>query len=191
LHSVRFTENPDKGPFPNTGVHVVEVNPVLVHRLKIASVWLRIEQDVRLGSGDASHTKALSTDEGQAFESSSGLYSGVMLFDAYVSPLLAAGTPGIWAVNVVRSFGSLIFDLGTFISGTEADAAEMLQLISTPRRKRRRSFPQAIRCGGRQRHPMGDRAPQPSLRGSERSLDLHGCLSWLSPGEAPRSPSHR
>jgi hypothetical protein len=42
----------------------------------MASVWLRIEQDVRLGGGDASHIKALSTNDEQAFESSSGLYSG-------------------------------------------------------------------------------------------------------------------
>jgi hypothetical protein len=132
LNSVRFTEDPERGPFPNAGVHVVEVNPALIHRLKIASVWLRIEQDVRLGSGDAAHIKALSTNDEQAFESSSGLYSGVMMFDAYLSPLLAAGTPGIWAVSVIRSFGSLIFDLGTFISGTDADATEMLHLISTP-----------------------------------------------------------
>lgn len=130
LNSVRFSEDPDHGPFPNTGVHVVEVDPALLHRLKIASVWLRIEQDARLGTGDASHIKRLAADAGQAFESSAGLYSGVTLFDVYLGPLLAAGTPGIWAINVVRSFGSLIFDLGTFISGTDGDAAEMLQLIS-------------------------------------------------------------
>jgi hypothetical protein len=132
LNSVRFTEDPNCGPFPNTGLHVIEVNPALHHRLKIASVWLRIEQDLRLGGGDVSHLKGLSTKAGQAFNSSAGLYSGVMMFDAYLSPLLAAGTPGIWAINVVRSFGSMIFDLGTFISGTEAEAAEMLHLILTP-----------------------------------------------------------
>lgn len=132
LKSVRFDEDPDHGPFPNTGVHVVDVNEALMHRLKIASVWLRMEQDARLGIGDAAHLQELAAGAGQAFESSSGLYSGVMLFDAYLGPLLAAGTPGIWAINVVRSFGSIIFDLGTFISGTEGDAVEMLHLISVP-----------------------------------------------------------
>lgn len=132
LRSVRFTGDLGSGPFTNAGVHLIEVNRALVHRLKIASVWLRIEQDARLGGGDVSHIKALNADDDNVFASSSGLYDGVMMFDAYISPLLAAGSPGVWAIDIVRSFGSLIFSLGTFISGTEGDAAEMLQLIRTP-----------------------------------------------------------
>jgi hypothetical protein len=170
LNSVRFTEDPDTGPFLNTGVHVVEVNPVLVHRLKVASVWLRIEQDLRLGGGDASHLTTLSTKDEQAFESSSGLYSGVMMFDAYVSPLLAAGTPGIWAVNVVRSFGSLIFDFGTFVSGTEGDASEMLHLISTPGANEVVHFPR-----------LSESAADSAIRWwTERLNLLFGVLSDLS-----------
>lgn len=130
LKSVRFTEEPAHGPFPNAGVHLVEVDPALIQRLKTASVWLRIEHDELLERGDLAHIKELSTDAGHAFESSAGLYDGVVLFDAYLGPLLAAGTPGVWAISVARSFGSIIFDLGTLISGSDGDAAEMLQLIS-------------------------------------------------------------
>lgn len=132
LDPVRSTEDPETGPFPNTGVHLIEVSPALVHRLKIPSVWLRIEQDARLGGGDVSHIKASNANDEHIFASSAGLYDGAMMFDAYIAPLLAAGTPAIWAINIVRSFGSLIFSLGTFISGTEGDAAEMLQLITIP-----------------------------------------------------------
>lgn len=132
LRSVRFTEDPESGPFSNVDVHVIETEPALLHRLKMASVWLRIEHDARLGGGDASHIKALNASGENVFASSSGLYDGVMFFDAYTAPLLAAGSPGVWAIHVVRSFGSLIFTLGTFISGTDGDAAELLQLITTP-----------------------------------------------------------
>ncbi|TNC44675.1 hypothetical protein FHE65_07830 [Mumia zhuanghuii] len=141
LNSVRFTEDPAAAPFPNAGLHVIEVDPALIHRLKLASIWLRIEQDVRLGGGDTSHLGELMSADEHIFDSSSGLYSGVMFFDAYTAPLLAAGTPGIWAVNVVRSFGSLVFDLGTFVSGTDGDAAELLQLVSVPGADEAVTFP--------------------------------------------------
>lgn len=132
LKSVRFEENPENGPFENVGLHAIDLSPVLGHRLKVPSVWLRIEQDALLGSGDAGHIGRMAADAGETFDSSSGLHSGGALFDAYLGPLLAAGTPGIWAVHVTRSFGSLLFDLGALISGTRDDAAEMLQLISVP-----------------------------------------------------------
>lgn len=77
-----------------------------------------------------SHIKGANANDDPVFASSAGLYDGITLFDAYLAPLLAAGTPAIWGVNVVRSFGSLVFSFGTFISGTEGDAAELLQLIS-------------------------------------------------------------
>jgi hypothetical protein len=141
LNSVRFTEDPEDGPFSNTGVHVIETNPALVHRLKMASVWLRIEHDARLGGGDTSHITALNASGENVFASSSGLYDGVMFFDAYIAPLLAAGSPGVWAIHIVRSFGSLIFTLGTFISGTEGDAAELLQLVTTPGASETVKFP--------------------------------------------------
>jgi hypothetical protein len=118
-------------PFEGAGLDVIEVDPVVLHRLKLASIWLRIEQDERLGKGDLTHLQDVQQHE-QAFGSSAGLYSGVYMFDAYIDPLLAALAPGIWGFQVVRTFGPLIFSLGRCVSGSQGDAAELLQLISTP-----------------------------------------------------------
>lgn len=118
-------------PFEGAALDIVEIDRVLLHRLKLASIWLRIEQDERLGKGDLTHLKEMHQQE-QAFGSSTGLYSGVYMFDAYVDPLLAALAPGVWGFAVVRTFGPLIFSFGRCVSGSQGDAAEMLQLVSTP-----------------------------------------------------------
>lgn len=132
LRSVSFTHDKSQTPFPNPGVQLVQTDPALLHRLKFPSILLRIEQDEDLNRGDPRHVRKLSRSAETTFDSSTHLYRGVMLFDAYLAPLLAAGTPGIWALNVTRSFGSMIFDLGTLISGSEGFATEMIQLISIP-----------------------------------------------------------
>ena len=131
LRQMPLEEEPDRHPFEGAGLDVVQVDRALLHRLKLASVWLRIEQDERLGSGDLSHLRDADSQE-QAFSSSTGLYSGVYLFDAYLDPLLAALAPGVWGFAVVRSFGQLIFSFGRCVSGSKGDAAELLQLISVP-----------------------------------------------------------
>jgi hypothetical protein len=131
LREIPVAEDPTSRPFENSSVHLLEVKPWLLHRLKIASVWLRLKQDVRMGRGDLSPVKEMSRAD-SAFSSSVGLYSGIFMFDAYLGPLLAAGTPGVWALTVTRTFGTLIFGLGSFVSGTTGDASEFLQLISIP-----------------------------------------------------------
>lgn len=118
-------------PFDGAGLNVIEVDPVLVHRLKLASIWLRIEQDERLGKGDLTHLKEVH-QQGQAFASSAGLYSGVYMLDAYVGPLLGALAPGVWGFHIVRTFGPMIFSFGRCVSGSQGDAAELLHLIATP-----------------------------------------------------------
>ena len=118
-------------PFSNAGLQILEVDRALVHRLKLASVWVRVRHDEKLGKGDLSHIRR-TEDQEQAFSSSSGLYDGVFTMDAYMAPLLAALTPRVWAFNVVRTFGMLIFDFGRSVSGSSGDAAELLQVISTP-----------------------------------------------------------
>lgn len=148
LNGVRFTEDPAEGPFANVGVHVVTTDPALVRRLRMASVWLRIEHDARLAGGDASHITALNARGDSVFASSFGLNDGVMLFDAYLAPLLAAGSPGVWAINVVRTFGSLIFTLGTFVSGADGDASELLQLVTTPGASEAVKMPQLSASAG-------------------------------------------
>ena len=74
LNEVRFSEDPTSGPFPNTGVYFVEVSTALLHRVRLASVWLRIEQDVRLGGGDMSHLKRTNGNDDPVFASSAGLF---------------------------------------------------------------------------------------------------------------------
>jgi hypothetical protein len=147
LREVRLIEDPSTAPFNNSAAHVLEIDPILLHRLKIASIWLRIEQDVRLGSGDLAHINNIA-EQGLVFSSSMGLYSGIYMFDAYMGPLMAAGSPGIWAFNVIRSFGSLVFTLGTFVSGTDEDASDFLQLISIPRPHAAVPFPKLSETAG-------------------------------------------
>lgn len=132
LNDIQLKEDPARGPFRHTGLDLVETNPALLHRLKLASVLLRIEQDPVLRSGDKEYLKRLGAKDGRLFCASAGLYDGVLMFDAYLAPLMAAGTPGIWGANVVRSFGCLVFSLGTFVSGTEGAAAELLHLVAIP-----------------------------------------------------------
>lgn len=131
LRGMPFDDNPKEHPFEGAALDVVEIDKALVHRLKLASVWLRIEQDERLGKGDVSHLND-SDAQGHAFGSSSGLYSGVFLLDAYIDPLLAALAPAVWGFSVIRSFGHLIFSFGRSVPGSRGDAAELLQLISVP-----------------------------------------------------------
>jgi hypothetical protein len=122
---------PGDHPFMHAGVQFAEVSSVLHHRLKLASVWLRIEHDPRLAAGDVTHL--LDTqDRETSFASSQGLYSGIYMLDAYISPLLACLTPGVWAIAVQRTFGSLLFSLGRPILGTSGDAVEPLQLVGVP-----------------------------------------------------------
>ncbi|OZB78387.1 MAG: hypothetical protein B7X41_20095 [Microbacterium sp. 14-71-5] len=131
LRGMPFEDSPNEHPFEGAALDVIEIDKALLHRLKLASVWLRIEQDERLGKGDVSHLND-SNAQGEAFGSSKGLYSGVFMLDAYIDPLLAALAPGVWGFSVVRSFGQLIFSFGRSVPGSRGDAAEILQLISVP-----------------------------------------------------------
>lgn len=170
LNAITFNDDPSSGPFRNTWVHLVETNPALHHRLKLASVWARMGQDQRLGGGDPSHLKRLATQQDGIFSSSAGLYDGVHTFDAYLSPLLAAGAPGIWGVSVLRSFGSLIFSLGTFVSGTDGEASELLQLVWTPGAKEATEF-----------RPLSASAADAALQWWTQQLNLlFGVLSDLA-----------
>jgi len=131
LRQMPLEGQPELHPFGGAGLDIVEVDQVLLHRLKLASVWLRIGQDEQLGKGDLSHLMGADAPE-RAFNSSTGLYSGVYMFDAYLDPLLGALAPGVWGFAVVRTFGQLIFSFGRCLSGTKGGAAELLQLISIP-----------------------------------------------------------
>jgi len=130
LQEITLAEDPAMRPFANSGLQLMEIDIALIHRLKVPSVWLRLEHDDRLNDGDSAHVRQVLNQDQAAFNSSGGLLSGVFMFDAYLSPLLAALTPGVWAVDVVRSFGNLVITFGNVVSGTAGGAAEMLQLIA-------------------------------------------------------------
>lgn len=169
LRGVTFNDDPTSGPFSNAGLHLIRTDPALVHRLKLASVWLRLEHDPTLKTGGAAYLKSIAASD-QLFESSAGLYDGVYLLDAYLGPLLAAGTPGVWAVSVPRTFGPLVFTLGALVSGTAGEATELLQLISVPGPSETVHFQQPPLTAGRA-----------ALRWwTERLNDLFSVLSDLS-----------
>lgn len=130
ITAATLVEEPDNHPFEAASVHFIEVSAALLHRLKLASVWLRIEHDPKLASGELSHMNQ--PEQNNLFGSSQGLSGGVYMLDAYLGPLLACLTPGVWAVQVQRTFGNILFSLGRTISGTAGDPVEPLQLISVP-----------------------------------------------------------
>lgn len=131
LRDMPSAENAEVHPFEDAGLDIVEVGRTLVQRLKLPSIWLRIEQDPRLQGGDTSHLLTVGESE-HAFGASFGLYTGIYMFDAYLAPLLGALSPGVWGVVVPKTLGLMVFSFGRCVAGTGNDAAEMLQLVSTP-----------------------------------------------------------
>ena len=156
---IELSEDPDVHPFKDGTVHLTEVSPALHHRMKLASVWLRIEHDPRLASGDLSDLGGKTEAEDAIFASAQGLYTGVYLLDAYLGPLLSCLSPFVWAIHVQRGIGNLIFTLGTAMSGTSDDAVEPLQLIAIPGAERR--------------------VQRPTLRAESQSAAIRCWIEWL------------
>jgi hypothetical protein len=129
LLQVGLIGNPDEKVFPNAGVHIVQRDPALIHRLKVASVWLRIMSDDQLKLGDTSQIKTALAAGENAFASSEGLYDGIYTLDAYIGPLLGALTPAVWSFLASRMLGTIVYSLGQPLSGTRGTAAELLQVL--------------------------------------------------------------
>lgn len=115
--------------FPHASVHVVRRLQLLVRRVKLIGVFLRIEHDEQLKSGDISAIKQLTDTGDSVFASSAHLHEGVILFDAYLSPLLGALTPAIWSIGAHREAGVVVHSLGQPLVGVEAQAVELLNLL--------------------------------------------------------------
>ena len=117
--------------FPNSAVHWIRRDEALVHRVKLASVLLRLQRDGRLAGGDARQVLAQHRAGENIFASSSALSDGVYLFDAYVAPLLASLSPAVWGFPVHRVHGTIVFIYGRPISGTSNQPGELLRTLRT------------------------------------------------------------
>jgi hypothetical protein len=129
LLQVGLAEDSSEKVFANAGVHVFHREPALIHRLKMASVWLRISTDEKLALEDLTQIQAALAAGDGAFASSQGLYDGIYTLDAYIGPLLGALTPAVWSFHAPRMLGTIVYTLGQPISGTTGTAAELLHIL--------------------------------------------------------------
>jgi hypothetical protein len=121
---------PDHKVFPDAGVHVVRRAPELLHRIKLASVLLRVSSDERLRHGDLTTLHATAAAGETVFASAQGLYDGIFTFDAYIAPLLGALTPAIWGFSSHRMLGVILYSFGQQpLAGTLGEAAELLHVL--------------------------------------------------------------
>ena len=129
LVQVGLTSDSNEKVFANAGAHVFQREPALIHRLKVASVWLRVSSDEALGLEDISQIQATLATGDNAFASSEGLYEGIYTLDAYIGPLLGALTPAVWSFHASRMLGTIVYTLGQPISGTTGTASELLHVL--------------------------------------------------------------
>lgn len=132
LREIGMQDDSSDKLFARAGVQLIQRSEALLWRSKLASLFVQMQQDPRLQSGDVSHLKGQLGDGGLAFQSSSGLNDGLYLLDAYLGPLLGALTPAVWAFTASRSSGSIVTTLGQPLAGASGEATELLQLVSVP-----------------------------------------------------------
>lgn len=148
FHETPFSDQPDERPFAQADVHYVRREEALLHRVKLASLLLRLEHDPVLAGGDTRHLQAELDAGGNIFAASAALYEGIHLLDPYLTPLLSALSPAVWAFAVHRAHGALIFTYGRPISGT-APAAGPGELLNTIRTDGGRIDPEPVTGAGR------------------------------------------
>ncbi len=130
LRETGMEGDPTDKVFRNAAVHLIQRAPAVHWRIKLSSVWLRIDYDPKLGGGDVEHLHS-QPSAGMAFASSQALYDGIYTFDAYLGPLLGALSPAFWGFSAPRSFGVIFFSLGQPLAGTLGEPAELLQGLAT------------------------------------------------------------
>lgn len=105
-------------PFAGAGLDIVQVDPALPHRLKLASIrptrWNRMQ-----GWGMATDAHRTGPTPAAGFRVIGGVYDGVFT-DLHVAPLLAALAPSMWGFNIVRTFGSMLFSFGRCVRAPRA-----------------------------------------------------------------------
>ncbi|WIV60742.1 hypothetical protein [Amycolatopsis nalaikhensis] len=115
--------------FPDSSVHVVRRRAELVHRIKLASFLIRIEHDPALAAGNLGPTKAAANTGSLVFSASEELINGVVFLDLYFGPLLGALSPAVWGFHTAHEVGTMLYSIGSPLSGSKGDAAEMLHLL--------------------------------------------------------------
>lgn len=65
------------------------------------------------------------------FDSAAGLSDGVYVMDAYIAPLMAALSPGVWAIPISRMNGTVLLSFGRPLSGTRRVPNELLRALSS------------------------------------------------------------
>jgi len=117
--------------YPHAGAHLVRRDPALLRRFKIPAVLLRVARDKKLQQADLTDIKNASESGEVVFAASDGLASGIALLDAYLTPLLGALSPRVWAFSAARTSGTIVYTLGRTIPGVLGGAVEPLQLLSS------------------------------------------------------------
>lgn len=129
LRSVPLVEDQAELAFPHAGIHVVRRAPTFVHRVHLPLILHRLRHDPALAEADLRQVRQQLAAGHPVFDSSRQLLDGLLVFDAYVGPLLGALSPFIWGVPTWRGLGTVICSLGTTLAGTLGSAAEPLQLL--------------------------------------------------------------
>lgn len=129
LLALRTAERPGEPVMNSVGVHLVRRSPRLIHRTKLFLLLLQSSHDPRLRGGDsAALQEALDTGE-RVFAASQDLYQGFLLGEVYLAPLLGALSPAVWAFNVPRALGIIVYTFGQPLQGNAGNAAELLQTL--------------------------------------------------------------
>ncbi len=127
LREIPFKEEPHARPFGSAGIHLIERDPALLHRIKIPSVFLRFEYDQRIASGEIPEIGSDGNDPG--FAAAFDLHSGMMMFDVYFGPLAGCLSPYVWCLIIPRSHGVLLISLGIVLPGTPRESSELLHTL--------------------------------------------------------------
>lgn len=128
LGECRFKDT-DEPLYPNVGAYLIRRNPALLHRSKIPAVLLRVARDGKLQRADLEDIKAASARGEVVFSASDGLGDGFAVIDAYLSPLLGALSPYVWAFSAARPYGAVLYTLGVAIPGVAGESLEPLHLL--------------------------------------------------------------
>ncbi|MFJ3405369.1 hypothetical protein [Promicromonospora sp. NPDC090134] len=132
-HKVVFEDSGEE-VFPRASILGLRRSQSLVHRVKLLSVLLRVANDERLRDGDQAELRKLLGRGEVVFGAGSDLTGGVMMFDAYLHPLMAALTPHVWGFPIPRVEGILVCSFGRAVPGTSESKSGLLDALYIPGR---------------------------------------------------------